>query len=241
MPRTIPLHSYRVHISDEGYQTHANAPLNIWCEVTQTNPYDRKTRQDVWSGYVTHDPARLNMLPTILESAFPRGMNGYPGLFVGDGYALCPDCGRAALSDRDSDADELTFAIDWARSDNLSGMTCDGCGEWICEPSCGECGRDESDLPTDLVYNDSGDRCVCRDCIAEALLRTREREQGRTVIWRGSYRQGEPDEQHEHRTQAHVIAPGVYELTNAWFAGTYKTARAQAREYRQWQATQEEK
>lgn len=230
MPRTIPLHSYRVHISDDGYQTHANAPLNIWCEVTRTDPYDRKTRQDVWSGYVTYDPARLNMLPAILESAFPRGMNGYPGLFVGDGYALCPDCGRASLRDRHSDADNLSFTIDWSVSDQLSGMTCDGCGEWIYEPSCGECGRDESELPTDLVYNDSGDRCVCRDCIAEALTRTR------TISRSPSY-----DPRWIHTTRAQLTAPGVYELTNCWFAGTYKTARAQERAYREFLATQEEK
>jgi len=234
MPRTIPLHSYRVHISDDGYQTHANAPLNIWCEVTRTDPYDRKTRQDVWSGYVTHDPVRLNMLPEILDDAFPRGINGYPGLFVGDGYALCPDCGRAALSDRHSDADDLTFAIDWSVSDQLSGMTCDGCDQWIYEPSCGECGRDESDLPTELVYNDSGDRCICRDCLAEALTRTR-------TIERNLEPPAYVDAYLEHRTQAHATAPGVYELTNCRFAGTYKTAGAQARAYRESLATKEER
>lgn len=214
MTRTIPLKNYRVTITDTGYQTHEHAPLNVWCEVTRT-----EDNQEVWSGYQHHDPARLNMLPAILARAFPPSMMGYPGLFIGEGFALCHACGIASLQNRHDD-DPGQFTIDWSYQDSTGGLSCDACGGWAYDPHCPECGKYESDLETALVYNDSGDHCVCRQCIADALTRTR-------MIDRCPYSQTDLGAQHyAHSTRAHLIAPGTYELSNCWYADTYRTPAA---------------
>lgn len=160
-------------------------------------------------------PIPDDAMASVASSTFTRfGHGGYPGLFLSDGGAYCVECGLSILLNNDNDTD-LEYTVDWAQGDNPSGMSCDACSGWIYEPFCADCGTDESELGNDnsLEYNVSGDRCVCRNCIAHALVRTRYTERNGC-----DYAYND-----RHDTQAVLIGTHAYELTNAWFAGTYGT------------------
>jgi hypothetical protein len=206
---------YTVTIEDESsWRPSSFSEAQHAYTMTEDQPHYGQS-VEVGSGYLdacTLDTPQPELMRSLFERHFhARGHGGYPALFVGDGDYCCVSCGLDALLDEDDDQ-ELTYTVDWASSDNLSGMWCDRCNEWIYEPSCGDCGKDESELgeTNRLEDNLSGDHCVCRDCIAQALLRTR-----------GSACDRFHEYQPEKRTQAHLIATHAYELTNCWFSGTY--------------------
>lgn len=117
-----------------------------------------------------------------LIDAVPAGWTfGYPHGYIGDGYLLCPDCVRAQVAANgggDSagcpvDPDQMACELFVYGETPQDGDTCDHCTQYIpgAEPYCGDCGGDGS--ASELVYSHSGDRVLCRDCIAAALIATR--------------------------------------------------------------------
>lgn len=199
-----------------------------WWKETDTHNYDLFDR----NGYeIDHGeipaaalPIGSERLKKILNSAFCiRGHGGYPALFIASGCELvCVECGISELieswqDDIGASDGNLEYHVDDAYHDRPTGESCSWCNEWIFEPFCAECGTNQSELAEPhrmtgnrLEYSDDGGHCVCRQCIHDALLRTR-----------GSDRDPFHDYQPEHRTHATVVAPQTYELSNCWFAGIY--------------------
>lgn len=152
------------------------------------------------------------MRETIYRKVFTKSYDGYPSLFISDGYALCYECGiKSLVADEDP---RLVHYVEWSYADQLAGMTCDNCDQYIYEPHCGNCHRDESETLErckGLLYNNSGDRCMCRECIAEGL--DRSNHIGDKKLLPG-------------RIFAERLAPDVYKVTNTCYDGIYGDGQA---------------
>lgn len=173
-------------------------------------------------------------IPTLLRKAFEACLtpnaNGYPGLFILDGGALCYECGITSLMDPDDD--DLEHVIDWAYQDNHSGMTCDACSQYIYEPHCAACFTDESEVgPRGLYYNSSGDRCICRNCILEGWERAQAIGDRKLLPHRiftdllavgvyevGSYDAKYGDKPQHYRSHVYGDSQAVYDYTRALYA-----------------------
>lgn len=148
------------------------------------NQYRYNTQPMAW---VDNDgnPARIygghraTIYPTRYEAAeafiaaeiHPRNSrSSYDVLAVGDGYIQCPECAaehyRAQFeASQYTTASGPTMIPD--QDPQEGGEYCETCTREIEPPYCGECGT--TDRP--LFSNTAGDRRMCSQCIAEALVR----------------------------------------------------------------------
>lgn len=115
--------------------------------------------------------------------AIPAGWTfGYPHAYVGDGFLLCPTCVLKQVKEFTNDPEnpydncgvdpeQMTCQLFVYGETPQSGDACDNCYEYIpgVEPYCGECSS--TDKP--LISSDSGEHMLCRDCIADRIVKTR--------------------------------------------------------------------
>jgi hypothetical protein len=93
---------------------------------------------------------------------------GYPVAFYppGGGSALCFDCAKTDLENGDG---PLMAQVEDGDGQYYGGVTCDGCGSYIVEPMCPECG-DELFDGTPLVSADNVDAAFMHTRCAAKLV-----------------------------------------------------------------------
>ncbi len=150
-------------------------------------------------GFERDEIDELTNREIIDDALFGQWTFGYPYVGVGEGELYCHDCTVSLLADMSDDPD-MVSEDEWITVTVLqelqpAGEYCPGCESYaISEPYCQECSSQEKPL----LFAQEGYHAICRDCMAEALMKREATRKVKTYAASYMHPDGETYVQYRH-------------------------------------------